>query len=72
MENKDTEYKEDKESDDFIKFLFGKKPQEKNTITISMVVNLEHLFNLFIKERIDISLRRCLENWLIRRLKISS
>ena len=27
MENKHTEYKEDKEPDDFIKFLFGNKPQ---------------------------------------------
>ena len=36
MDNKDTEYKEDKEPDDFIKFLFGKKPQEKNTIKLEL------------------------------------
>ena len=36
METKDTEYKEDKEPDDFIKFLFGKKPQEKNTIKLEL------------------------------------
>ena len=36
METKDTEYKEDKEPDDFIKFLFGKKPREKNTIKLEL------------------------------------
>ena len=36
MENKDTEYKEDNEPDDFIKFLFGKTPQEKNTIKLEL------------------------------------
>ena len=36
MENKDTEYKEDKEPDDFIKFLFGNKPQEKNSIKLEL------------------------------------
>ena len=36
MENKDTEYKEDKEPNDFIEFLFGKKPQEKNTIKLEL------------------------------------
>ncbi len=36
METKDTEYKEDKEPDDFIKFLFGNKPQEKNTIKLEL------------------------------------
>ena len=36
MENKDTEYKEDKEPDDFIKFLFSKKPLEKNTIKLEL------------------------------------
>ena len=36
MDNKDTEYKEDKEPDDFIKFLFGKKPQKTNTIKLEL------------------------------------
>jgi len=36
MEGKNTEYKEDKEPDDFIKFLFGKNPQKKNTIKLEL------------------------------------
>jgi len=36
MEGKDTEYREDKEPDDFIKFLFSKKPQEKNSIKLEL------------------------------------
>ena len=36
MENKDTEYKEDKEPNNFIKFLFGNKPREKNTIKLEL------------------------------------
>ena len=36
MENKDTIYKEDKESNDFIKFLFDNTPQEKNSIKLEL------------------------------------
>ena len=36
MEGKDTEYKEDNEPGDFIKFLFGKNPQKKNTIKLEL------------------------------------
>ena len=36
MENKDTIYKEDKESNDFIKFLFGNTPQDKNLIKLEL------------------------------------
>ena len=36
MESKDTEYLEDNEPDDFIKFLFSKQPQEKNTIKLEL------------------------------------
>jgi hypothetical protein len=36
MENKDTKYKTDSKPDDFIKFLFGEKPQQKNTIKLEI------------------------------------
>ena len=36
MENKDTKYLEDNEPDDFIKFLFSKQPQEKNSIKLEL------------------------------------
>ncbi len=36
MENKDTIYKEDKESNDFITFLFDNTPQEKNSIKLEL------------------------------------
>ena len=36
MEGKDTEYKSDNESDDFIIFLFGNKPQNKNSIKLEL------------------------------------
>lgn len=36
MESLDTEYKTDTKPDDFIKFLFGKDPQPKNTIKLEI------------------------------------
>ena len=36
MENPDTEYKTDSKPEDFIKFLFGKEPQPKNTIKLEI------------------------------------
>ena len=36
MEGKDTEYKSDNEPNDFIEFLFGNKPQVKNSIKLEL------------------------------------
>ena len=36
MENSDTEYKTDSKPEDFIQFLFGKEPQQKNTIKLEI------------------------------------
>ena len=36
MVDKDTEYKEDNEPGDFIKYLFSKNPQEKNSIKLEL------------------------------------
>lgn len=36
MENSDTEYKSDSKPEDFIQFLFGKEPQQKNTIKLEI------------------------------------
>ena len=36
MENKDTQYKTDENSSEFIEFLFSKKPQDKNSIKLQL------------------------------------
>ena len=59
MENKDTEYLEDKEPDDFIKFLFSKQPQEKNSIKLELGIPEKnkhiglHIFEQLIQVFVD-------------------